>query len=191
MHGRRSRSLAAAALLLTLAWAAVLDLCFASGRPKTPAVPCQVIARAAEASELPAEPTEAEEKLSRRNRIVGPDGKTGKQRRAARLRQRKKEAKVKEGPRELSITFGDDTGSPEAQVFYKGANKTWTHEAILEKFEEVGEVASLRFWLLGDESPMGMGVVGYKDAEAAQGAVEAFDGAEVGGRKLKVSLWKG
>lgn len=140
------------------------------------------------APELLAE--EVEEK-PKRNRVIGQDGKTGKQRRAASARQRKKELinAEKDGPMALSLIFGDVVGSLEARVFYKGAPKKLTHEAILEKFQEAGEVASLEFWQQGDKSPMGMGVVGYRNEQAAQSAVDTLDGAELQGRKLKVSRW--
>jgi len=200
MRPRRSGCLFLFASHLIAAFVGISSQGFAFRRPALAAAPRwhghrSVIVRAAETAEVQAEPAAAEveegEKRER-DRLVGPDGKTGKQRRAARARQKKKEAKNegKDGPSELALTFGKGEGSPDALVFYKGAPKKMDHEAVLEKFREAGEVVSLRFWLLGDDSSMGMGVVGYRDAEAAQAAISAFDGAELGGRKLKVSAWK-
>mmetsp|Transcript_90414 Transcript_90414/g.269788 ORF Transcript_90414/g.269788 Transcript_90414/m.269788 type:complete len:207 (-) Transcript_90414:25-645(-) len=196
MRGR-SKSLLFLASQLTLAFIGIPSgFTFQITKPPAPRFDdhrgLKVIARAADASELETEPGVEAETQPKRDRVIGPDGKTGKQRRAARARLKKAQARNegKEGPRELSLTFGNGDGTSEARAFYKGANKSWTPEAIVEKFGEAGEVVSLRFWQHGDDSPMGMGVVGYRDTEAARAAVEALNGAEVGGRKLKVSLWK-
>uniref|UniRef100_A0A7S1WU32 RRM domain-containing protein n=1 Tax=Alexandrium catenella TaxID=2925 RepID=A0A7S1WU32_ALECA len=199
MYGRRSKSLLLAASYLALAVAGISAVGFTLYRPLSPAVSrlgkhggASVVARAVEAAEVQVEAAVKAVDKPPRNRTVGEDGKTGKQRRAARLRQKKAEARNqgKDGPMELSLTFGEGENNPDALVFYKGANTTWTHEAVLEKFREAGEVVSMRFWQHGDESSMGIGVIGYKDTEAAQTAIKTFDGARVGGRKLKVKPFK-
>lgn len=126
-------------------------------------------------------------------KIVGEDGKTGKQRRAARHRQKKNEARGagKEPGQKISLKLEiAEGGDMDAQVLFKNVpTKKMSCEDIAERFKEAGDLAFMDFFQHGDKSLMNMGTACYKDKAAAEKAIEILNGAILEGRKIKVQKY--
>ena len=79
-------------------------------------------------------------------------------------------------------------GSQQRRVFIRNLAFQATEQQVGEFFGAVGEVAEVRLLMGNDGRPRGMGVVSFKDPEAAARAVAELDGMELAGRKCFVKF---
>jgi len=94
------------------------------------------------------------------------------------------------GRRDTAMSWGKAT-SPDSVLFYKNApfNESWT--SMLERFREVGDVTSFRYWVdPKTRKSRGSGTIGFASPKAARDALQRLQEMEIQGRKLQVELYK-
>lgn len=71
-------------------------------------------------------------------------------------------------------------------VFVKNFGDTLDHDKLIEMFSKHGEITSCVIMNDDDGKAKGFGFVAFESHEAADGAVEEYDGLEIDGRKITV-----
>eukprot|EP01068_Selenidium_serpulae_P012301 Selendium_serpulae@DN5795_c1_g1_i2.p1 len=83
-------------------------------------------------------------------------------------------------------------GPPGANVFIFHIPGGWTEDDLIRNFAQYGQIVSARIATdRGSQRNRGFGFVSYSDAGASLAAVEALNGYNVQGKRLKVQIKKG
>jgi CUG-BP- and ETR3-like factor len=101
-------------------------------------------------------------------------------------------ASDKQKPAEDKIPIGLDKGPPGSNIFTYGLPDKWREKEFAEEFRRFGEIVSIK--VIYDRTTgtsKGYGFISYSEPGAAEAAVRAMHGTNLGGRRLKVQIKRG